>query len=106
MEFLDTFQFLGTSLDKLVKNLLAKGAENFKVLRRYFPEDKIHLLLRKGVFPYSWFDDVKKFKETQLPPIEAFRNDLTGEDCSIEGMCHVVLYHIIHCDLLAIHFTL
>ena len=38
------------------------------------------------MFCYSWFDDKKKFNEKQLPPIEAFTNDLTGEECSVEGM--------------------
>ena len=30
-----------------------------------------------------------KFEETELPPIEAFTNDLTGEKCSEEDYNHV-----------------
>lgn len=32
----------------------------------------------KGVFPYEWFTDLNKLKETKLPPIEAFRTILKG----------------------------
>ena len=31
----------------------------------------------------------QRFKETCLPPIEAFANDLTGEPCSAEDYNHV-----------------
>jgi len=45
------------------------------------------------VFPYSYFDTIEKFKETELPPIENFRNDLTDEDCSVEGKYIAPLYN-------------
>lgn len=31
---------------------------------------------RKGIYPYSYMDSFDKFKETSLPPKEAFYNDL------------------------------
>ena len=79
---------MGASLDKLVKNLREKGEDNFKTLAKYTPADKRHLLLRKGVFPYAWFDSLEKLKATELPPIEAFTNDLTGEECTPENYQH------------------
>ena len=42
----------------------------------------IDLVLRKGVFPYEWFDDIRKLDETEFPPIEAFYSSLTGEGIS------------------------
>ena len=46
------------------------------------------MVTRKGVYPYSYMnsfrDSFKKFEETQLPPKEAFFNDLTKKDISEE----------------------
>ena len=41
------------------------------------------------VYPYSYMSSFLRFKETELPPIEAFANDLTGEPCSQEDYDHV-----------------
>ena len=39
-------------------------------------------LLKKGVYPYEYFDSFEKFNETQLPPIEQFFSSLTDETIS------------------------
>ena len=36
--------------------------------------------MRKGVFPYDWFDSFDKLNATQLPPKEAFYSKLSDED--------------------------
>ena len=62
-------QHLSASLDKLVKNLLNRGAENLKLTQEYIDsehggcERKFELLTRKGVYPYSYIDQVQKFDE-------------------------------------------
>jgi hypothetical protein len=62
-------QHLSASLDKLVKNLLNRGAENLKLTRDFIDneyggcERKFELLTRKGVYPYSYIDQVQKFDE-------------------------------------------
>ena len=38
------------------------------------------MLLRKGVFPYDWFNSLEKFDETQLPPKEAFYSKLNNSN--------------------------
>jgi len=38
----------------------------------------VELLLRKGVFPYEWLDDLRKLDEPGLPPQEAFTSVLSG----------------------------
>ena len=60
LDFIDTFQFLSTSLEKLVLNLAKEGSEKFIHLRHYvekehpgFIEEKLKLLMRKGVYPYE-----------------------------------------------------
>ena len=62
-------QHLSTSLDKLVKNLLNSGVDNLKLTKDYVDtehegcEEKFELLMRKGVYPYSYIDNVSKFDE-------------------------------------------
>jgi len=68
---------MSSSLDKLVNNL---EPVQFKNLKEQF--NKIELLVRKGVFPYDWFDTVEKLSERNLPPKEeAFYSKLN--DCDI-----------------------
>ena len=42
--------------------------------------NKSILLLRKGVYPYEYMDDWKKFNETTLPEKEEFHSNLNMED--------------------------
>ena len=46
------------------------------------------LLIRKGVFPYDWFDCFDKLNVTELPPKEAFYSKLTDEHISDEDYAH------------------
>ena len=75
LKFLDTFQFLSTSLDNLVSLLLKSGKENFINTTKYMGNDDI--VFAKGVYPYSYMTSSKKFEETTLPNIEQFYNKLT-----------------------------
>jgi len=43
----------------------------------------IELLVRKGVFPYDWFDSLEKLSERNLPAKESFYSKLN--DCDIIG---------------------
>ena len=65
IRFIDSFKFMATSLDKLVNNLPKDAFNNVK---RYYAEDKLNLLTKKGIYPYEYMDTPKKLKETQLPP--------------------------------------
>lgn len=62
-------QHLSTSLDKLVKNLLNSGVDNLKLTKDYIDsehggcEEKFELLTRKGIYPYSYIEDVSNFDE-------------------------------------------
>ncbi|GFW62082.1 c2H2-type domain-containing protein [Trichonephila clavipes] len=49
---------------------------------------KIDLLLRKGVFPYDYFDSFEKCKDSCLPPISKFYNKLNEEAISVEDYNH------------------
>ena len=85
IRFIDSFKFMATSLDKLVNNLSKDAFSNFK---RYYADDKLNSLTRKGIYPYEYMDSPKKLKETQLPPKEAFYSRLDDEGISDENYTH------------------
>jgi len=80
--FLDSFQFMSSSLAKLTNNLDSLPFTD--VLRQGYPNINNETVRRKGVFPYSYFDSLSRLQETSLPPRDAFTNDLNGEECSVE----------------------
>ena len=71
------------SLDKLVGNL-----NDFPIISENFPEQSRELLLRKGVFPYDWFNSLEKFNETQLPSKEEFYSKLSDSDITDDDFVH------------------
>jgi hypothetical protein len=71
--FIDSFQFLSSSLDTLVQNLKSSGDVHFKNFSRQFnSEREKSLLLRKGVYPYSFVTEASKFMTEEMPPKSAF----------------------------------
>ena len=62
--FIDSMQFMNSSLDKLVKNL---SDEDFKYLVEEFGLDNLELLKQKGDYPYEYMNSFKKFDEDKLP---------------------------------------
>ena len=49
--FIDSFQFLSSSLDSLVKNL---SKDDFKYLSQEFNNDVLDLGKQKGFYPYEY----------------------------------------------------
>ena len=85
IRFIDSFKFMSTSLESLVNNL---PDDAFNNLERYYTNDKLNLVKRKGVYPYEYMDSLERFKENKLPPKEAFYSRLTGEGISDEDLKH------------------
>jgi hypothetical protein len=83
LRFMDSFHFLPESLSQLVENLDKDDNLKFQCLRKQFGE-KAELLLRKGVYPYSYMDSWERFEETELPPLECFYSHLTSSGISNE----------------------
>lgn len=85
---------LPSSLDKLAKELRTESVSSFKALQDYVGQTwggdstKLDLLLRKGVFPYTWLDQPSKLEVSSLPPQPKFYNDLSEEPCSDEDYQH------------------
>ena len=67
----------------------------FRQIRDFVEEEhgggdsKFQLLLRKGVFCYSHLTSMDVLDETELPPIEAFYDDLNEQPCSTSNYAHV-----------------
>ena len=85
IRFIDSFKFMAASLDSLVKNL---PKESFKNLTEFYEGKQLKLLLRKGVFPYDWFDNFGKLSSRSLPPKEAFHSILNDSGISEEDYQH------------------
>ena len=85
IRFIDSFKFMAASLDSLVKNL---PKESFKNITEFYEGDELKLLLRKGVFPYDWFDNFDRLSSTSLPPKEAFHSVLNDSEISEEDYIH------------------
>ena len=61
---IDSMQFLNSSIDKLVKNLLD---EDFRYLVEEFGSKNLELLKQKGAYPYEYMNSFEKFNEEKLP---------------------------------------
>jgi len=78
LKFIDSLQFLSSSLDNLA-GLLA--ASQFIHLKSHFPYNW-QLLSRKGVYCYDYMDSMERFNETSLPSIESFYSKLYDQHIS------------------------
>ena len=75
LRFIDSFQFLLSSLDSLVAS---NKPEDFEIMKQFEEDDERRaLILRKGVYPYEYMDSFEKLNESSLPPKEVFYSKLT-----------------------------
>ena len=79
IRFIDSFKFMGSSLEALVNNL---PKDAFNNLERYYTKEEAELIKRKGFYPYEYMSTEERFKETKLPPKEAFYSRLSGKGIS------------------------
>ena len=88
LRFIDSVQFLLTSLDRLVA---ANRPETFQITAQYEPDEKKrNLLMRKGIYPYEYMDSWNRFNETNLPLKERFFNKLSDSGIIDEDYSHAV----------------
>ncbi|PFX13987.1 hypothetical protein AWC38_SpisGene21896 [Stylophora pistillata] len=87
LRFIDSFKFMASKLEDLVKNLVKKD-NTLENTGKYHTGEKLELLKRKGEFPYEWFDSYHKLDETELPPSEKWFSSLSGHGITEEGSCH------------------
>ena len=59
LSFIDSFQFLSSSLDSLVKNL---AKDDFKYLSQEFDNNVLDLVKQEGFSSLEYMSDFEKFK--------------------------------------------
>ena len=67
--FIDSMQFMNSSLDKLVKNL---SDEDFKYLVEEFGSENLEILKQKGAYPYEYMNSLERLSEGKLPAKKYF----------------------------------
>ena len=85
LTFIDSFQFMSSSLDKLVINL---PNESFRYTNNEFKNEKFELMKKKGIYPYDYMDSFVKFNNKKLPSKDEFYSTLNNENISNEDYKH------------------
>ena len=71
--FIDSMQFMNSSLDSLVKHLRDEG---FKYLPEKYSGEQLKLVKQKGVYRYEYINSFKRFNEDKLPNKDKFFSSL------------------------------
>ena len=60
LKFIDSFQFMAASLEKLVENLYDEEDKykNFNFMKQQYPEH-YEMLCKKGHYPYEWVNNIE-----------------------------------------------
>ena len=85
LNFIDSFQFMSSSLDKLVSNL---PKDDLKYTSQAFKGKRLNLVSQKGVYPYDYMDSFEKFDQKELPRKEDFYSILNDQHISDEDYQH------------------
>ena len=83
--FIDSFQFMSSSLSNLVNNL---PAEAFKYTGQVFQGEQLSLMKKKGVYPYDYMNSFEKFEDSRLPKKEDFFSVMNNEHITDEEYQH------------------
>ena len=95
--FIDSMQFMNSSLDKLVKNL---SDEDFKYLVEFGPGN-LKILKQKGAYPYEYMNSFKRFDEDKLPGRKYFfsstkKGKIDSDDKRSDG--HISIKDYMACE--------
>ena len=85
LTFIHSFQFMSSSLDKLVNNL---PKDNLIYTSKVFKGKKLDLMSKKGVYPYDYMDSFEKFNQTELPAKEHFYSILNNQHITNDEYDH------------------
>jgi hypothetical protein len=99
LRFIDSFQFMASSLDKLVENLYDDKDKytNFNHMKKYYA-NHLDILCQKGYYPYEWVDNVEKLNHIGLPPKEEFYSSLKQETLKDTEYDHAKnVYDVLRC---------
>ena len=76
LTFIHGFQFMSSSLDKLVSNL---PKDNLIYTSKAFKGKRLDLMSQKGVYPYDFMDSFEKFNQMELPNKDQFYSILNDQ---------------------------
>ena len=76
LNFIDSFQFMSSSLDKLISNL---PKDDLKYTSKELTGKKFSLMSQKGVYPYDFVDSFERFDQMELPTKDQFYSILNDQ---------------------------
>ena len=85
LTFIDSFQFMSSSLDKLVSNL---PKDDLIYTSKVFKGKRLSLMSQKDYYPYDFMDSFEKFDQTELPAKEHFYSILNDQDITDDEYDH------------------
>jgi len=83
IRYLNSYKFLSSSLDGLVKNLHNDGVDHFKYMQRTFGDGDSNIF-EKGVYAYENMKSRDVFKKTRLPSMSKFYSKLKMEGITVQ----------------------
>ena len=85
LKFIDSFQFMSSSLDKLVSNL---PKDDLIYTSKAFKGRRLDLMSQKGVYPYDFMDSFEKFNLKELPNKDQFYSILNDRHITDDEYDH------------------
>ena len=85
LTFIDSFQFMSSSLDKLASNL---PKDDLICTSKAFKGKRLDLLSKKGVCPCDFMDSFEKFNNRELPTKDQFYSILNDEHITDDEYIH------------------
>ena len=85
LTFIDSFQFMSSSLDKLVSNL---PKDNLIYTSEALKGKTLNLMSQKGVYPYDFMDSFGKFHQIELPNKNQFYSILKDQHITDDEYDH------------------
>ena len=85
LTFINSFQFMSSSLNKLVSNL---PKDDLIYTSEAFKGKKLNLMSQKGVYPYDFMDSLGKFNQTELPTKDQFYGILNDQHITDDEYDH------------------
>ena len=83
--FIDSFEFMSSSLDKLVSNL---PKDDLIYRSKVFKGKRLNLVSQKGVYQYDFMDSFEKFNQTELPTKDQFYSILNDQHITDDEYDH------------------
>ena len=96
--FIDSMQFMNSSLDKLAKNL---SDEDFKYLVEEFGSENLEILKQKGAYPYEYMNNFERVNAKKLPARKYFHSSTKKGKIDDDGKIsdgHIIIKDYQRCE--------